>query len=219
MLLAQLATVAVFAAGATDPNAATPLSVRDYTPTCGAVTPIVEVTVNPDVGEYDAPAGLCHVPIRTQVQALPVGSGYRAALSLDGAPFGPLSTAFAVAAGQVTGPCTTADVVSLTVRRRESFALEWGHDLTDEDGLPITVDEWRVYRDGQRLVMPATAGAVAADGCVPVTFSWSEDMAGTYVYTLRAVSGGVEGPDSLALTVTVLRGRPSGAGHGRVSSP
>lgn len=218
LLLAQTAALLAVYAGGTAPMSTHDLGLVP----CGV--PFAAETVQP----HEAPIELrwsdgsgtdCAADIATYTGTLPPRPlGYRVAVD-TGAGFGPLSTAFLVAAAQdpTPGVCTESSQTALTVRRREMFVLRWCQPLVDDQGLPITIDELRVYRNGARLVPVPQMGAETPAG-VPVSLTWFESASGTYAYTLRAVSNGLEGPDSLALTVTVQSGRPASAPRGQVTT-
>lgn len=214
---AQSATIAVFPSAVTNPNTGTPVRPAvAYTGTavrCGQIrtTESPAPIVNPAEGWYADPVDAtkdCFVDIATQVAAIPVGSGYKAAIKIGTGTFGALSTAFAV---QATHPCDGTAPTSGTVLEG-TRTLTWCWDGLDTNGSATTPTGWAFYTDGVRsLVTGVTVGATAnAAGqklyavSVPIT-------RGTHSLQMSAVNAQGEAASKpvFAATVTVAAAAPT----------
>lgn len=205
---AQAATVAVFAPTVTNPNAATPLSSAVYTPTCNlAVANEILPILNPVEGRYADPANAtrdCSVNIAAQIAALPTGTGYVGAVKVGTGVYGPLSTAFAVAAAQVTHPCDATPASPASVNVAQSFTLGWCHAGTNVTG-------WRVYRNGVLVTgVTVTPGATAnALGERYYTASRSEAAVATnVVFEVAGMNGVTEAARVAVPTLAVVQPPP-----------
>lgn len=192
------ATIATFASSATDPNLSVAMSTRSYTATCGVAPKLSEVVpiVNPVEGAYDDPADAtkdCRIDISQQVSALPVGTGYKAALKLGAEPFGPFTTAFAV----------SAQTTTLTILAGQSFTVRASHPCTNATAYRLVIDNI----SGPNLPLTACAGGTITATSPGVT-------AGAHTVALAAVDAVSEkrGP-SLTIQAnapqTVAPGTPS----------
>jgi hypothetical protein len=200
---AQAATVAVVPAGVSNPLTPIRPPVTYSTPVCDEpvfteTTPIV----NPFEGYYTDPARPtrnCKVDVRAQMAALPVGAGYRAAVKIGSEPYGPLSTAFAIAAGQTTHPCDSTPASPTQVNAGQSFTLGWCHTGTNVTG-------WRVYRNGTPIPVTVTPGTtVNAAGKRYYTVSRTEATPLTGLqHSVSALNGTSEGTSVPFATIAVV---------------
>jgi hypothetical protein len=228
---AQAATVSVFAPAVTNPNAATPLSSATYTPICNqAPAPEVIGTVTATTtveGRYADPANAardCVMDLTSQLRALSAGTGYRAAGKLGTAPFGNLSTAFAVAAAQTAHPCDTTPASPPTVNVGQPFTLGWCHPSRDTNGNTTTVSSWRVYRNGVLLPgVTVTAGTTTnAAGLRYYTAPRTETVAGpvSFDYTaVNAVGESAHSSPAIAMQVVPPATVPVAPSGGRITIP
>lgn len=207
---AQPVTVAVFAASATNPNTALPVAVPvTYTPTCQQTPKVIEVPpiVNPTVGAFDDPANPtthdCRLNLAPQVAALVVGSGYKAAVRLAGAPYGVFSTAFAVQ--PPPHPCDTTPTSRTTALVGQSVTVGYCHPQLGTGGDTVTVTSFRLYRNGVLLTVTPTISAPSVTGWVFASVTRVEGIAGVSTYDMSAVTALGEGARSAALGVTVTQ--------------
>jgi hypothetical protein len=204
---AQAATVAVFAPSVTNPNAATPISSAVYSPNCNQAFVAQSATLtNPTEGRYADPANAardCLFNLTAQVAALPVGTGYKGAIKLGTGLYGPLTSAFAVAAAQAPHECDSTPASPASVNVAQAFTIGWCHSGTNVTG-------WRVYRNGVLQTVTVTPGATTnAAGDRYYTISRSEAAAATnVVYEVSGLNGVTEAARVTAATLNVVQPPP-----------
>ena len=202
MLLLQAATIALFAAGVVDANTATPVAtpVTYSSPLCGQVRlpesppPIL----NPAIVFWDETAPTeCRVTVTPQVAALPVGSGYTAAVKIGTGLYGPPSTAFSVSAAQVP-----------TIIAGQPFTVRAPHDCANATA-------YRLYLDGAQAGADLPLSACASG---MITAASSGVPAGSHTAALAAVDavGELRGP---ALTFQATAPRTTAPGLPTVTQP
>lgn len=203
---AQLATVAIFAAATTNPNAATPVaSPVAYTPTCdNAVLGTEPATLtNPAIGFWEDPSRPgreCRVSVQAQVNALPTGVSYRGAVRIGTQPYGEISTAFARAAAQQ--PAHTCDGVAPTLGTvtAGTRTLTWCYPDGATGGSPITA--WAVYIDSVRSVPSVTVGPTANTAGRRAYTASVLFNTGTRLIRVAPINAVGEGVQSPAFTLT-----------------
>lgn len=198
------ATVNTYASSATDPNTSKPLSTVVYTPTCNQVPGGAEVTpiANPTDGYWLEASGKteCRVNVQQQISALPVGSGYKAALKIGSGVFGPFSNAFAVAA-QTSHPCDGTDPTSGSVVAG-TRTLTWCYPDGADGGSSIT--GWAIYVDGVRTLVTNVSVGSSANASGRRAYSASITVAtGTRTIREAPVNAIGEGNQSPVYTLTV----------------
>jgi len=164
--------------------------------------------VNPSTGFWVDPANAtreCRVTLSAQLAALPAGGPYKGAVKLGTGAYGPLSTAFTLAAAQAH-PCdgpfpTTATVVEGT------RTIEWCHAGLDTNGNPTTVTSWRVYVDNAlaATILPAavTIGSTANAAGLRLHSSTLAVTRGSRAVQMSAVNAVGEAARSIVFTATV----------------
>ena len=160
-------TVAVFVASVTDPNRATPLSAVVYTASVCGLARFVEVVpiTNPTAAYYPDPADPtmdCRVDVRAQLATVADGTGYRAAVKHDGAPYGLLSTPFALVSAVVVSSICETDPLRLTNIKWPTKATGAGASLTFTARNRTSLQPWVSFA----FVWPGRLTVTDTRGCV-----------------------------------------------------
>lgn len=208
-------SVAVFGPSTTDPAVDTPvgpvvsypIAIVACSQTKASETP--QPIVNPYEGRFDDPTDAtkdCAVPIEAQVLALAPGAGYKTAYrALAGATPGawsPLSSPFAVAAGQAH-PCDGVPPVTGTVQSG-TRTISWCFSGLDANGQPTTVTTWAAYVDGVRTMLGSVSVGATANAAglklyqAPITLA-----SGTHVVQIAGVNATGEAVKSASFSTTV----------------
>jgi hypothetical protein len=214
---AQSYVVGTWPATATAPTPTQLLSSQTYPVSavpCG-LTPAPEdppPLVNVNEGRIQDPANPlrdCAVNLTTQLRALPTGAYRVAGRTVIGAsvgPWGPLSTAFAVSAAQVTHPCDGTPSSRATVTAGQVFVYGWCHDGKDTNGNAASVSGWKVFRNGTQLpgVTVTTDPLPNVQGLVFSSIARTEAAAGSVTLEVAATNSAGDSARGASMTFSVV---------------